>query len=72
MTHEHPDREPQNRSLRLLLPALAKWQRKLEQSLEERETTWHRLAVKVDRGRVIGCHLNTEEQVTIDDATDDA
>jgi hypothetical protein len=53
------------RALALLLRATKKFQDRFHESVRARDTTWHRLAVKVDRGRIVSIQLILDESVDV-------
>lgn len=63
------------RALAALLPATGKWTRRFIDAVTRRDSGWHRLAVKIERGQIKSVQILLDEQVEIEfpqDGTENA
>lgn len=54
-----------DRALRTLLPATSKFTQRLTEAIRNKDSGWHRLAVKVDRGTIRSVQVVLDEQCTV-------
>lgn len=63
---KHVDLDRKERTLKVLVQCSAKFQRQLTEALQEGETGWHRLNIKIEGGQIMQAHLQKDEHFPLD------
>ena len=71
MKHSDIARNREDLVLENLVPAVKVFERRLREALKNRETGWHRLHIRLERGVVKTCQTDLQDQHYISDIADD-